>query len=92
MFGYVIIACHSDLSARSIPLVRFRLFWCTLFATFHPTVSGRDDNIYLTGGMLVVRQIRNNGVRVLLLDGRHRVEASRQLHVKGDLGWIKRQI
>lgn len=62
---------------------------CTWSVIFHSSVSARVVTTRSNGGNTVGRQVLNNSVRVLLLDGLHGLEARWQLHVEGDLGWIQ---
>lgn len=59
---------------------------------FHPELSTDDVSTLSTGSVTVGRLILNNSAKVMLLDGRHRWQAMRQLHVEGDLRWSQRHI
>lgn len=60
--------------------------------TFHPAVSSDDVTTPFPGGMKVGDRVLNNVAKVLSVDGRFRLEAVRQLHAEGDVGWIEEHI
>lgn len=64
----------------------------TLSVPFYPGVSADNMSTPSTGGMTVRRQVLINDAKGLFLDGRQCLEAMRQLHVKGDIGWLQQHI
>lgn len=61
----------------------------TLLKPLHPGMSSDDVSTLSIGGMKVVRQVQNNGAKVLWLESFHRLEAMRYLHLEVDMGWIQ---
>lgn len=57
--------------------------------TLHLVVNANDVIRSLTGGMRADLQALDNGAKRLLLDGRHYLQAMRQLNVEGHVGWIQ---
>lgn len=64
----------------------------SLSSTLQPGVSNEDVSTTSTGGMSVGCQVLNHGVKVLLLDARHCLEAMQLMHVEGDVGWTQEHI
>lgn len=60
--------------------------------TSYPGESGGDVTTASTGGMTVGLQVLSSGANDLLLNRGHRLEPMRQLHVKGNVGWIRQHI
>lgn len=59
----------------------------TLLVTLQNGVSAGDMTTPLTVSITVGRAVLNNGAKALLLDVYLRLEAMRQLHVEGLVGW-----
>lgn len=60
--------------------------------TFYPVVIADNVTTASTGDMIVGRDVLNNGAKALLIHGRHRLQAKRQLHVEGYVGWLQQYI
>lgn len=64
----------------------------TLSVAFHHGVSANDVNMHSTEGITVDLQVMYNNAKVLLLDGRYRMEVMLQLHEICDVKWIQQHI
>lgn len=51
--------------------------------------SSKDVTINLTGYMTTVPLDLNKDVKIMLLDGRRRLDTMRKLHVDGEQRWIQ---
>lgn len=69
-----------------LSLYRFDYSRGTLSVFFHPRVRANNVIILFTCAMTGGRQVLNNGMKMLLLGGCHRPEASEQDHLGADLG------
>lgn len=83
---------HVTILSASYRMYGFDYSGDALSVTFHPAVIVEYATTPFTGGMLLGRQVLNNGAKVLVLDGCHRLEAMRRLHVESSVGWIQRHI
>lgn len=68
----------------------FDYFGSKLSVTFHPVVSADNVTTPSKGSMTAGRQTLNNGPEVLFLNGRHCLEAMRELHAEVDVNWLLR--
>lgn len=83
--------------ARLSHMTSLRTYFCmygfeyssvTVFVTNHPGENAKDVTTIYTDGMIVDLHVLNNGLKILLLDGRHLLKTMRQLQLESDRGWL----